>query len=169
VYAAERSAGANLTIYNLGVRGQTGAQIAGRAAGEVGARISDRGDRRGVVIGFGANDLYQGRPLSESVQALRGMLQWAASERLAVLVLAAPPLAEAALEAERLALQQALAQVSADFAVPFLDLPAAVDDWSAWQAEALAGDGVHPGAEGYARVARAFGAWTAWRDWMDRN
>lgn len=169
VYAGEHGRGVNLTVYNLGVRGQTGAQIAERAAGEVSARISERGDRHAVVICFGANDLYLGRSLDESVLALKGMLQWIRNEGFAAFVLAAPPLAEAALQPVQNALNSALAQVSADFAVPFLDLPAAVDDWSAWRAEALAGDGVHPGAVGYACVARAFGEWTAWREWVDRD
>ncbi len=95
------------------------------------------------------------------------MLQWARSEVFAAFVLAAPPLAEPGLQPEQDALNKALAQISADFATPFLDLPAAVDDWSAWRAEALAGDGVHPGAEGYRRVAAAFSVWSPWRDWLD--
>ena len=167
VLPIERGRGVNLTAYNLGIRGQTGAQIAERAAGEVSARISERGDRQGVVICFGANDLYLGRPQSESIQALHGMLQWIRGDGFAAFVLAAPPLAEAALQPEQNALNQALSQVSADFAAPFLDLPAAVDDWSAWHAEAIVGDGVHPGAEGYRRVAAAFTAWSPWRDWLD--
>lgn len=167
VYAAERSRGVNLTAYNLGVRGQTGAQIAERAAGEVSVRIAERGDRRGVVICFGANDLYQDRSPSESAQALHGILQWARSEGFAAFVLAAPPLAELGLQPKQDSLNKALAQISADFAAPFLDLPAVVDDWSAWRAEAIAGDGVHPGAEGYRRVAEAFLAWSPWRDWLD--
>jgi len=167
VYADERRRGVNLTAYNLGIRGQTGAQIAERAAGEVSARISERGDRHGVVICFGANDLYLGRPLGESVQALQVMLQWARSQDFAAFVLAAPPLAEASLKIQQDALKDALVHVSADFAAPFLDLPAAVEDWSAWRAEALAGDGVHPGAEGYRRISAAFETWDVWRDWLD--
>lgn len=167
VLAAERGRGVDLTAYNLGIRGQTGAQIAERAAGEVAARLADRGDRRGVVICFGANDLYLGRPLSESVQATRGLLQWAKGEGYAAFIVASPPIAEPRLQPKQDALNNALAQVCADFAVPMLDLPTAVDDWSAWRGEAEAGDGVHPGAEGYRRVAMAFEAWHPWRDWLD--
>ncbi|HVY32897.1 MAG TPA: GDSL-type esterase/lipase family protein [Caulobacteraceae bacterium] len=169
VLAAERGRGADLTAYNLGVRGQTGAQIAERAAAEVTARLQDRGDRQGVVISFGANDLYLGRPPSESVQAMRGLLQWAKGEGYAAFVVAAPPMAEAALQSKQDALNTALAQVCADFAVPMLNLPAVVEDWSAWRGEAEAGDGVHPGAEGYRRVAMAFEAWPAWREWLQRD
>lgn len=167
VLAAERGRGVDLTAYNLGVRGQGGAQIAERAAAEVSERLTERGERRGVVICFGANDVYQDRPTAESVQALRGMLNWCKGEELQAFFLCAPPMAEPALDARRAALKDALAQVCRDAAVPILDLPAAVADWSAWHAEAAAGDGVHPGAEGYARVAEAFAAWTPWRHWLD--
>jgi acyl-CoA thioesterase-1 len=167
VFQAERGRGVTLTAYNLGVRGHTGAQIAERAAAEVSARVLGLGERRGVVICLGANDVYKERPAEESVQALRGMLNWCKAEGLQAFFLCAPPMAEASLDAKRAALKQALEQVCRDFAVPMLDLPAAVADWSAWHAEAQAGDGVHPGAEGYARVAAAFGAWNAWRDWLD--
>ena len=166
VLAAERGRGVDLTAYNLGIRGQTGAQIAERAAAEVTARLQNRGDRQGVVICFGANDLYLGSPLSESVQAMRGLLQWANGEGYAAFVVAAPPLAEPALQPKQSDLNKAFAQVCADFAAPMLDLPTAVDDWSAWRGEAEAGDAVHPGAEGYHRAAVAVVAWHPWRDWL---
>ena len=55
VYAAERGRGVNLTAYNLGVRGQTGAQIAERAAGEVGAFALMKGFTYAVTRHSGAS------------------------------------------------------------------------------------------------------------------
>jgi lysophospholipase L1-like esterase len=167
VFAAERGRGVNLTAYNLGIRGNTSAQMAERAAAEISARIADRGERKGVVITCGSNDVFLGRPLEESVQALRGMLQWARSEGYGALVVSPPCMADPAHEAKRIELQKAQGQVCADLATPMLDLTAAVADWSAWRSEAKTGDGVHPGPEGYRRVAAAFLVWTAWRDWLD--
>jgi lysophospholipase L1-like esterase len=167
LFQAERGRGANLTAYNLGVRGNTGAQIAERAVAEVSARLLGQGERQGVVISFGANDLYQGRPLSESVQALQGLLRWSAGEGLQAFFIAAPPMQDPERDGLRKQLQDALVQVCRDLAVPAQDLPTAVADWSAWRAEARAGDGVHPGAEGYRRVAQAVGGWSAWRNWLD--
>ncbi|HUO20915.1 MAG TPA: SGNH/GDSL hydrolase family protein, partial [Caulobacteraceae bacterium] len=115
----------------------------------------------------GANDIYLGRPRAESVQALEGLVRWSAGEGFAPFVVAAPPLAEADLEARSAALKDALAQICRDRGAPFLDLPEAVDDWSVWRAEAQAGDGVHPNAQGYAKVASVFAAWPPWRDWLE--
>src|ERR1051325_11043218 len=70
VHAAERGRGIDLTSYNLGVRGQTGAEIAARAAAEVGQRFSGRGDRFAVVISFGSNDIFQGVPAVATARAL---------------------------------------------------------------------------------------------------
>ena len=131
VLAAERARGVNMTAYNLGIRGQTGAQIAERAASEVSVRISEQGDRRGVVISFGANDLYQGRPPHRiRPSPARGVAMGPKPRPRRAFVVAAPPLAEPDLRPKQNVLQKALDRVCSDFAAPFLDLPAAVDDWS---------------------------------------
>ncbi len=166
VVATERGRGYDLTGYNLGVRGQTGVEIAERAVAEAGVRLTERGDRRAVVICLGANDVFLGRPQAESVRAMDGLLRWADDQAFDAFVLSPPPMSEAALEAKRIALDTALAQVCSNHAVAFLDLPAAVADWDAWHTEAQAGDGVHPNTRGYEHVAQAFGVWRAWRSWL---
>ncbi len=168
VLAAERGRGVDLTAYNLGVRGQTGMQVAERAAAEVPPRIAGKGERRGVVVSFGANDLYLQRPLAETLAAADGLLRWAAGEGFAFFVVGPPPDETPETDAGRRALTLEIAAVARARAAPFLDIRTAVADWSAWHGEAAAGDGVHPGAEGYRRVAAAFIAWTPWRAWLGR-
>src|SRR5215472_11028724 len=70
VLAAERGRGIDLTAYNLGVRGQTGAEIAARAEREVDERLLGQGQRWGVVVSFGSNDIYHGRPVQQTASAL---------------------------------------------------------------------------------------------------
>src|ERR1700749_667399 len=70
VHAAERGRGIDLTSYNLGVRGQTGAEIAAGAPAEISQRLAGKGDRRAAVIAFGTNDIYQERSVDETGSAL---------------------------------------------------------------------------------------------------
>jgi acyl-CoA thioesterase-1 len=166
VLAEARGRGVDLSGYNLGVRGQTGAEIAERASAEVSVRLEQRGDRRGMVIAFGANDVRLERPIDESVRAAEGMLRWAAGQGYQAFLLGMPPAVEPYIDEVRLRLGRRLGEAASAAAVPYLDIRGAVEDWSAWQREAKAGDGIHPNAEGYGRVAEAFCAWKPWRDWL---
>jgi lysophospholipase L1-like esterase len=167
VHAAERGRGADLTLYNLGVRGQTAAEIAERAFPETGVRLLGRGERRGVVLSCGANDLFLGRPPAETTGAVDGLLRWATGQGYHVFVVGMPPAAEADVDALRAGLDKAVAAIASAHAAPFLDIRTAVGDWSAWHDEARRGDGVHPGAAGYAGVAAAFLDWRPWRRWLE--
>jgi lysophospholipase L1-like esterase len=166
VVARARGRGVDLSGYNLGIRGQTGAQMAERAAAEIDVRIAERGDRRGVILAFGANDVRLERPLEESVAAAEGMLRWAASRGYQAFMLGLTPPTEAYIDEARKHLERRLAQAARDAAVPFLDIRSAVGDWSAWHRESAEGDGVHPNAEGYRRLAEAIDPWKPWRDWL---
>ncbi len=160
-------AGAKLTGYNLGVRGDTGAQIAARAPAEVKARFRS-GDAKAVTMFFGANDIGQDLPLSDSIQALEALLDWAAAHHLTAFVLS-PPLYENALaDAKAAGMTAAFAKACAERGVSYLDLREAGVDWALWWAQARAGDGIHPGAEAYASLAQVFSGWSAWRTWTER-
>jgi lysophospholipase L1-like esterase len=167
VLASERGRGIDLTAYNLGVRGQTGAEIAARAAREVGERLPGRGDRRAVVAAFGSNDIFQGRPVEETASALESILRWAAEQGYAGFAMGAPHAAEPEVDALRALYNVNLEETARRLGAPFLDVRERVADWSPWHRGAMQGDGVHPGSEGYAAVAAAFCAWRPWRRWLD--
>ena len=168
VFAAARAAGHVLTAYNLGVRGDTVAQIVARAPAEAKARFR-MGDRKAVVFSFGANDVYCEVPREESITALTGGLDWAKAQGFAVFVLSPPPVHIAVYQAGSQGLCQAMAEICAAENAPFLDLHKADVDWDLWWQEAAAIDGVHPGAGAYASLARAFVAWPAWQGWLKGN
>lgn len=167
VHAAERGRGIDLTSYNLGIRGQTGAEIAARGPREIAERIAGKGDRQGVVIAFGTNDIRFDRPVEESASALERIIRWALDQGYAVFVMGCPHGAEPELDAIRALLNVNLEETCRRLEVPFLDVRERVADWSAWHRGAMEGDGIHPGSEGYAHVAAVFAAWGPWRRWLD--
>jgi lysophospholipase L1-like esterase len=167
VLAAERGRGIDLTAYNLGVRGQIGAEIAARAAREISERLPGKGDRQAVVIAFGANDIRLDRPVEETCAALEQTLRWAGGQGFAVMVMGTPHAAEPELDALRALYNAKMEETARRLGAPFLDVRERLADWTAWHRGAMEGDGIHPGAEGYAAVAAAFGQWLPWRRWLD--
>ena len=167
VHAAERGRGIDLTAYNLGVRGQTGAEIAARAPHEAGERLAGRGDRQAVVASFGSNDIYQDRPVEETVSALEAVVSWARVEGFAAFAIGTPHAAEPELDALRALRNVNMEEAARHLGVPYLDIRERVSDWTAWHRGAMQGDGVPPGAEGSASVAAVFSQWGPWRRWLD--
>jgi lysophospholipase L1-like esterase len=167
VLAAERGRGIDLTAYNLGVRGQTGAEIAARAPREIAERLPGKGDRRAVVIAFGSNDIRLDRPVNETCAALHTLVTHAKTEGHTVFVMGAPHAAEPELDGLRALYNARMEGTAGRLGAPFLDIREQLADWTAWHRGAMEGDGLHPGAEGYAAVAAAFGQWLPWRRWLD--
>src|SRR6201985_1662665 len=132
VHAGERGRGIDLTSYNLGVRGQTGAEIAARAEREIGERIAGKGDRQAVVIAFGTNDIRLDRPVEESAAALERIIRWAAGQGYAVFVMGAPHGAEPELDALRALRNVTLEETARRLGAPFLDVRERLADWTAW-------------------------------------
>lgn len=159
-----------LTPYNLGVRGETSVQVAARWRAEATPRLSPTASF-GVVFSVGANDAVSGGPgggprvePAVSVATVAELLDGAAALALPAFVVGPPPLSDAVADARVLTLTEAFAEVCAARGVPFVALAEALAAFEPWSAEALAGDGAHPGAEGYARAAElvlagGFGDW----------
>ncbi|WP_062385379.1 GDSL-type esterase/lipase family protein [Demequina iriomotensis] len=155
VAAAAVSAGLPTTSYNLGVRGQTGPEIAARILTEVPPRLDAAGDPR-LVVSFGANDTVEvdGRrrtTLADSVAALeriRGSIS-------VPLLVVGPPAVGDLLQNQRLAqLDAALHGAAIRRGVPYVGLFARTSDSQLWRHEVVGSDGYHPGADGYDLLAR---------------
>lgn len=176
-------AGRLITHYDLGVRGDTSAMIAARWRAECEARLPPEVDGR-LVFSFGLNDMAEvaGKglrvELAQSVANARRILA-EAKAWLPTLWIGPPPANEAmspmtptpgftvSFDQTRIdALAAAYAAVAAELGVPFLDLSAALRGDRRYMASQAAGDGLHPGAEGYEMIAEIVLRWPAWQAWL---
>jgi lysophospholipase L1-like esterase len=169
VVAASFDAGLPLVAYNLGVRRETSLDVAARWRDEARPRLRAQAGY-GVVFGFGVNDttVEDGRPRVEpgdGVDALGRVLDGARELALAALVVGLPPAGEPGQDVRVGALSAAFADVAAARGVPFVDVFGSLCANAAWTAEAAAGDGAHPGAGGYAALARLVLA-RGWLEWL---
>lgn len=152
------------------MRRDTSALILRRCAAEVAARLDGVPCDGRVVFSFGANDAAHeaGRPRVEPAATLanaRALLGWSRG-RCPTLMVGPPPIVDdPAHDARVAAISVALGRLCAELGVPFLDLHGPLSGDATWRAEALAGDGVHPNAGGYARAAALMEAWAPWRTW----
>ncbi|MBI1206927.1 MAG: GDSL family lipase [Azospirillum sp.] len=169
VCAAERRRGHDLTVYNLGIRRDTSADLARRWQDEAQRRLPLEQDGR-LVFSFGANDcvIEDGRRRVGFEQTLRhaGTILTAASALAPTLMIGPPPLAEGDADARIAPLSAALGGCCRQLGVPFLDPFPDLAASGAWRREAAAGDGAHPGQQGYAELAALVAAWPAWRAWF---
>ncbi|HSA52306.1 MAG TPA: GDSL-type esterase/lipase family protein [Yinghuangia sp.] len=164
--------GHRLTAYNLGVRRETSADIAGRWFAETERRL-DGGDACGVVFSFGLNDSTHeyGRPRvprDASTENLATAIDTARRAGWPVLVVGIPPIPEGDGGRDDLsALESAFAAVCDAKGVPFLPVHAALRDEAAWWASIDAyGDDAHCDADGYRMLADVIdkAGWWAWLD-----
>jgi len=170
VCAAARRRGQDITCYNLGIRGDTSVEIAGRWQDESGRRLPAGVDGR-LVFSFGANDCLtrDGAPRIPAAQALanaRAVLE-GARQRHPTLMLGPPPTALAEADPRVAALSRDLATLAAELSVPYLDLYTPLAAMPLWRLEVTVGDGAHPGAAGYALIADLVEGWAPWRRWTE--
>lgn len=169
VAAAAIAAGIPVAPYNLGVGGETSAEVAGRWRREVAPRLPQEGDPR-AVFAFGANDvtLRDGRPRAsreESLAALGAALRGAEDLGMRSFVVG-PAAIDDEEENDRIAaLSAAFAELCDRRGVPFVPMVDALRGSKAWRRELAAGDGAHPGAAGYEEMARLVLA-AGWIDWL---
>ncbi len=157
------------TVYNLGIRRNTSLDVERRWWAEAQARLQD-GDGYGVLFSFGVNDtnLHLGRPRvpqERTVAVLAALLDTAHAAGWHALVVGPPVPADDEHVARVLRLSDAMRPVCEDHGVPFVDVAHALAEDERWRAEVAAGDGSHPGGEGYRRLAdlvrSGFTAWIA--------
>ncbi|SDT79077.1 Lysophospholipase L1 [Streptomyces sp. TLI_053] len=158
-WAGPGAGAAEVTVFNLGVRRNTSADVRARCWGETDVRVLPGADNR-LVLSVGSNDAVEeaGRPRVEPDACLANvaaLLDGARGRGLVPFVVGPPPVVDAGAPhlGRLLSLAEGIAGVCAARGVPFVDVTAALAADRTWVAEALAADGAHPGAGGYRRLA----------------
>jgi lysophospholipase L1-like esterase len=168
VGSATRRAGVDHTPYNLGIGGDTTADVLARWQGEVTRRLNPEIENR-LAIQAGVNDARDGveRDADTSAADLDTLIEGVRGAGLEPLVVGPTPTAQAA-ESERIgALSERFATVCANRNVAFIELHAALRGSGSFQAS-LATDGYHPDADGYGEIAQVV-LQNGWWEWLARG
>ena len=158
------------TYYNLGIRGETSTDIAGRWFEEVARRLPEDCDRR-IIFSFGVNDttIENGKPRVELNQTKENTLQILsiAKSLFSVLMVSPPPIAEVEQNSKVETLSQELAIICEQLNVPYLDVFTLLQKSEVWLKEVAANDSYHPNAAGYLEFANLVQNWDAWQSWFN--
>jgi lysophospholipase L1-like esterase len=169
--ARARRAGRDVTLYNLGIRRDTSADIRARWEREARARLAPENDGR-LVFSFGVNDCVHEVPdrprvPEQDAAANAHAILARAAAWLPTLMVGPPWTGEPELDTRVRRLSERLARVCDGVPVPYLSPWWPQVDVTAWHQEAAEGDGIHPNRRGYALLADLVDAWPAWRRWFE--
>ncbi|MEM9538145.1 MAG: GDSL-type esterase/lipase family protein [Cyanobacteria bacterium P01_E01_bin.42] len=164
--------GYQFTIYNLGVRQDTSADIKKRWLRELSYRFQP-GEKNHVVFSFGVNDtaLTRGRPrlgLRDSLSNTYNILN-VAKKSFPVLAIGPPPVANTQHNQRIYRLSEAFFSVCIELDIPYLDIFTPLRSSVAWMQEVRENDGIHPYIEGYAELADLVQNWSPWLSWFTAN
>ena len=165
VVGRTHNADLELTAYNLGVRGDTTADVLARWKSECAPRWEGREEKR-LVISVGTGDAMSGVTLARHRLNLANILDDAASAGIGTFVVSPPPADDEEINAKLDVLVEAQADVCARRGVPFVDCFRPLLGHEQWQTD-LAASRIahHPGQAGYGLIA-----WlvlhNGWYDWL---
>ena len=156
-----RAVGFDLTAYNLGVRGDTTADIERRWRIEAEARLG-RGDAHYFVVSSGVNDSFDApQDYSESTAAFRSLIT-GMSARAPTLVIGPQPIADHKRNGWLQGLESRFSQLAAELDVPYVPVLETLQTAPGYLQEVAAVDGAHPVAAGYDAVAKLVAESGAW-------
>jgi acyl-CoA thioesterase I len=144
------ASGLPLTVYNLGVRGDTSADVAARLPQEV-TRRANPATQTAVVLAYGLNDVVQRMDPEQSVAATSRSLAWLGSARVPAMLVGPPAIGDSELDPRTRELDRSLGDCAGSCGVAYVSLFGSLAGDRVWLAEVRAGDGAHPGPGGYQR------------------
>jgi lysophospholipase L1-like esterase len=159
VAARSRPSDSRLTVYPLGVRGESTEEIVVRIPLESAARFARGGEHR-IVISAGVSDAQRQIPRERSAAALDFGL---GSTTVPTLVVGPPPLGDAAQTARIALVDEAFAGVCDRRGIPYISVYDRLLRRPTWR-RATSGNGIHPDRTGYAMFSRIVfdGGWSTW-------
>lgn len=138
------------TLYNLGARRHSSREIRARWRAELENRVFAGVEPR-LVFCFGVSDtvIFDGRPVlpvEESLANARAILTGAMDKTKEMLLISAPPVADAEHRARIGQLNAAYAALCAELTVPYVSLFPALEHSDVYMGDL--NDGIHPGPDG---------------------
>jgi acyl-CoA thioesterase-1 len=155
-----------VTMFSLGVPGETTAELAARWWEESRRRFGDPDPDIAcrLVLGLGPGDALRGLSLPRSRLNLANILDDAHSRGLPSFVVGPPPAADLDQNARVAELSATFADVCRRRDVPYVDTFTPLATHETWLTDLAAGDGIHPGQAGYGLIAWLVlhGGWYEW-------
>src|SRR5215469_573225 len=156
ICAAARKRGHDVSPYNLGIRGESSAQLAARWHSEASLRHTALQEVR-LVFEFGMNDVREvdGKPQleeSQSLAAARSLLA-KASQWKPTLMVGPPPVNDEPRNTRVKSVSAKFAELCRELDVPYFDSYTALRESGVWLRDITEVDGTHPSAIGYAEWA----------------
>lgn len=167
ICAQARASGRDLTVYNLGIRRDTSADILSRWRSEAAPRLPSDVDGR-LVFSFGVNDCtgVEARIDPHDCLVNAAAILTEAAGWKPTLMVGPPPVADCPMTDGRVrSLSRDFSLLCGRLGVPYLDLHSPLAHDRGWRDDALAGDGCHPSGGGYAKMAALVADWPAWQAW----
>ncbi len=158
-----------LNVYNLGIRANRTNDILERWPTETARRLPQDQDCR-LVFCFGGADASRpdGFPRVDAAMSVSNarLIMQGAREKCPVLWVGPTPMHKPEHNQGTAELSRLYAEQARELDIPFLEVFTPLSASHAYLEELRAGDGAHPGADGYRLIADLVAGWDAWRAWL---
>ncbi len=152
VIARTRPDEVDLTLYDLGVRGDSSADVLSRWREETARRWREGCDNR-LVVAMGTGDVDGPLTIARSRLNLANIVDAAMAQGLSPFVVGPPPALDQDFNGRLEHVVTAQQDVCSRRSVPYVDCLHPLLTHEQWYSDLAAGDGLHPGAAGYGLLA----------------
>lgn len=152
VLARTRTDETDLTLYDLGVRGDSSADVLSRWREETSRRWREGCENR-LVVAMGTNDVDGPLTIARGRLNLANIVDAATAQGLSPFVVGPPPALDQDFNSRLEHVVAAQLDVCSRRSIPYVDCLHPLQHHEQWYSDLAAGDGFHPGAAGYGLLA----------------